>query len=46
MNNKERRQFGSLEMKAIAYLQLRGTKTLSTGDLKDVLGIAEQTDKD
>ncbi|NQT65871.1 MAG: hypothetical protein HQ554_06800 [FCB group bacterium] len=46
MNKKGRRQFGALEMKAIAYLQSRGTKTLCTGELKDVLGIADQTDKD
>lgn len=46
MNNKGRRQFGSLEMKAIAYLQSRKIKTLSIGEFKNVLGIAEQTDKD
>ena len=46
MNNKIKRQFGSLEMKAIAYLQLKKLKTVGIGDFQDVLGIARQTEKD
>ena len=46
MNNKLKRQFGSLEMKAIAYLQLKKLKTVSIRDFQDVLGIARQTEKD
>ena len=46
MDNKIKRQFGSLEMKAIAYLQLKKMKTVGIRDFQDVLGIARQTEKD
>jgi predicted transcriptional regulator of viral defense system len=45
-NILKKRQFGSLEMKAIAYLQLKNMKTVGINDFQGALGIARQTEKD